>query len=265
MTELSTAPAGDAAGNTAEIGVHVEQLSMSFNGVDVFHDISFDVPTGTTTAIIGPSGGGKSTLLRCINRLETPVAGLVRINDVEYPAGRKLSVREERALHRTVGMVFQHFDLFPHMSVLRNLTFPQRKVLNRSEEQATEVAVRLLERVGLGDRTAARPRELSGGQQQRVAIARALTLDPDILLFDEPTSALDPELGWEVLKVIESLAEAGTTMVVVTHEMSFAEDVADQVVVLAEHTLIEKGRPEQIFSSPSHERTKRFLDHARRV
>ncbi|HMR50554.1 MAG TPA: amino acid ABC transporter ATP-binding protein [Arachnia sp.] len=245
--------------------VEVQDLSKSFGDAPVFEGISFEVEKGSVTAVIGPSGGGKSTMLRCINRLERPDSGRIVVDGEVYEAGEKLSPERERALHKKVGMVFQRFHLFPHLTVLRNLTLGQEKVLGRPRRQAEDRARELLGMVGLADRGSAHPRELSGGQQQRVAIARALSLDPEILLFDEPTSALDPELGYEVLQVMKGLAHHGTTMIVVTHEMSFAEDVADQVLVLADHTLIESGDPAEVFANPAHERTRRFLDHVRRV
>lgn len=259
-----SSPVNQDAGSPP-IALEVRALSKSFENTPVFHDISFEVPTGTVTAIIGPSGGGKSTLLRCINRLETPDEGTVTVENHVYEARERLSLKQEQALHQTVGMVFQHFDLFPHLSVMRNLTLAQEKVLHRPRREAEGIASDLLAQVGLAGREGARPAELSGGQQQRVAIARALTLDPHILLFDEPTSALDPELGYEVLQVMKSLAEQGTTMVVVTHEMAFARDVADQILLLADHELIERGPAEQVFSSPSHERSRRFLNHVQRI
>lgn len=245
--------------------IEVTGLSKQFNGIPVFSDITFSVFPGSVTAIIGPSGGGKSTLLRCLNRLERPDEGSVAVNGEVYAATEKLTLERERSLHRKVGMVFQRFHLFPHLSVLRNLTLAQEKVLKRSRIDATKRAMELLAIVGLEDRAGDRPGVLSGGQQQRVAIARALSLDPEILLFDEPTSALDPELGYEVLQVMKRLAYQGTTMVVVTHEMSFAHDVADQLLVLADQEVIEHGKPADIFASPRHERTQRFLDHVRRV
>ncbi|MFD1505708.1 amino acid ABC transporter ATP-binding protein [Georgenia yuyongxinii] len=244
----------------AEAGsVTITGLAKSFGDTAVFADVTFAVPAGTVTAIIGPSGSGKSTLLRCINRLETPDAGTVVVDGTRYPAGEPLTGAGRRTLHTAVGMVFQSFNLFPHLTVLGNLTLAQERVLGRSRVEATSYGRELLARVGLQEKADARPATLSGGQQQRVAIARALALDPHVLLFDEPTSALDPELGVEVLGVMRDLAAEGRTMLVVTHEMKFAREVADQVIVMADGGIVDAGDPATVFTTPAHERTRRFL------
>ncbi|MGB3483782.1 MAG: amino acid ABC transporter ATP-binding protein [Mycobacterium sp.] len=239
--------------------VNIRGLSKSFGAHTVFSDVSFETAVGHVTAIIGPSGSGKSTLLRCINRLDTPDAGSVDIGSRHYPSGTELRRAQRTELNRLVGMVFQSFNLFPHLTALQNVALAQRRVLGRSAEAAEDYALRLLDSVGLATKAASRPSTLSGGQQQRVAIARALALDPEVLLFDEPTSALDPELAQEVLGVMRDLADQGRTMVVVTHEMRFARGVADQIAVMADGSLIEKGSPAAVFEDPSHERTRRFL------
>lgn len=222
-------------------------------------DASFEVEASSVTALIGPSGAGKSTLLRCVNLLEMPDRGEILVNGMTLQAQRGITPRELAALRRSVGMVFQSFNLFPHLSVLRNITLPQERVLHRSAEEARDRAYALLDRVGLKAKASQYPSRLSGGQQQRIAIARALALDPEVMLFDEPTSSLDPELGLEVLNVMRELAEAGMTMIVVTHEMQFAESVSDQIIVMADGKIIETGDPAQVMRSPKHERTIRFL------
>ncbi|HLV03287.1 MAG TPA: amino acid ABC transporter ATP-binding protein [Actinomycetaceae bacterium] len=247
---------GTAPGSGA---LEIRGLAKSFGDLTVFTDVDLTVPAGTVTAIIGPSGSGKSTLLRCVNRLEEPDAGSVLVDDVEYPARVPLSASARRRLNRSVGMVFQSFNLFPHLTVIRNLTLAQERVLGRSREEATAYGHELLARVGLREKADARPATLSGGQQQRVAIARALALDPKVLLFDEPTSSLDPELGVEVLGVMRELADEGRTMIVVTHEMKFAREVSDQVIVMADGGIIDSGAPSTVFTAPRHERTRRFL------
>jgi len=205
--------------------------------------------------VIGPSGSGKSTLLRCVNRLEEPTSGRILIEGVDMTDP---DVDIDR-LRTRIGMVFQHFNLFPHLTVLDNLTIAQRKVLKRSKHEAREIAVANLERVGLIDKIDEYPNRLSGGQQQRVAIARALSMKPDMMLFDEPTSALDPELIGEVLDVMRRLAQDGMTMMVVTHEMGFAREVADRVVFMDGGVIVEEGPPKDVLSNPKHERTRRFL------
>jgi polar amino acid transport system ATP-binding protein len=210
-------------------------------------------------AIIGPSGSGKSTLLRCINYLEQPNEGILRVGPVTLNASQPVSRAELSALRRRVGMVFQSFNLFPHMTVLRNVSLAQERVLGRSREEADERSIKLLKRVGLEDKASQYPSRCSGGQQQRIAIARALALDPEVMLFDEPTSALDPELGLEVLSVMRELADSGMTMVVVTHEMGFAENVSDTVMIMADGQIVEKGPSKDVMRNPQMERTQRFL------
>ena len=243
----------------AHAGVEISHLSKSYGHNLVLDDISISVNPGSVTALIGPSGSGKSTLLRCVNLLETPDKGTITVGTQTIEAGRKVKDRQLLELRRQVGMVFQSFNLFPHFSVLRNVAFPQEKILGRSREEAEARALTLLERVGLKDKAHQHPSRCSGGQQQRIAIVRALALDPRAMLFDEPTSALDPEVGIEVLAVMRELADAGMTMIVVTHEMSFARDVGDHLVVMAEGHIVEEGDPAQIMADPREERTRRFL------
>ncbi|TAM68503.1 amino acid ABC transporter ATP-binding protein [Rathayibacter soli] len=240
-------------------GVTISHLSKSFGTNLVLDDISIRVKPGSVTALIGPSGSGKSTLLRCVNLLEKPDKGTITIGAQSVDAGTRVSERDLLALRRQVGMVFQSFNLFPHFTVLRNVTFPQQKILGISKEEAEARALTLLERVGLKDKALQHPAQCSGGQQQRIAIVRALALNPRAMLFDEPTSALDPEVGVEVLAVMRELAEGGMTMIVVTHEMQFARDVADHLVVMADSHLIEEGNPAEILANPQQERTRRFL------
>ena len=244
----SSAPAATHA-------IEVRDLHKSFGDLEVLSGIDFTVGHGEVVCVIGPSGSGKSTLLRCVNRLEEPTAGQIFIEgeDITDPDA------DVDALRSRIGMVFQSFNLFPHLSVLRNLTLAQKRVKKRSKAEAIEVARRNLERVGLSDKIEAYPAHLSGGQQQRVAIARALSMDPDMMLFDEPTSALDPELVGEVLEVMRKLVDEGMTMMVVTHEMGFAREVADRVVFMDGGVVVEEGPPEQILTDPQHERTRRFL------
>lgn len=241
--------------------VELRNVTKAFGQHQVLRDVSLSVNPGEVVSIIGPSGAGKSTLLRCINYLEAPTSGEIHVGDqcVATSSSRHPSHRELAMLRRTVGMVFQSFNLFPHLTVLRNVTLPQERVLGRSRVDAERIGRELLQRVGLSDKANNYPGHCSGGQQQRVAIARALALEPQVMLFDEPTSALDPELGVEVLSVMRQLAGEGMTMLVVTHEMHFARDVSDRVVVMAEGAIIEQGPPQQVTSSPSHERTRRFL------
>jgi polar amino acid transport system ATP-binding protein len=243
----------------AEPLVSVRGLGKSFGDHLVFSDVDFDVPAGAVTAIIGPSGSGKSTMLRCLNRLETPDRGVVAIAGTRYEAGAKLSAAASQALHSDVGMVFQSFNLFPHLSAEENVALALRRVRGLSRADAAGRAREGLAQVGLSDRAGYRPSQLSGGQQQRVAIARALALQPRVLLLDEPTSALDPELRAEVLQVLRRLAGTGITMLVVTHEMRFAEQVASDVLVMADGRVVEHAPPVQLFSDPQHERTRQFL------
>jgi polar amino acid transport system ATP-binding protein len=245
-----------AATTRNDVLIEVRGLCKSFGDLQVLRNIDLDVHRGEVVVIIGPSGSGKSTLLRCLNRLEEPTAGTVRIGGVEVTKkGADLS-----RLRRRVGMVFQHFNLFPHMTALENVMEGPRTVLRLSRPEAERRALDLLEKVGLADKAAGKPASLSGGQQQRVAIARALAMNPDAMLFDEVTSALDPELVGEVLTVMRQLAEEGMTMVVVTHEMSFARRVADRVVFLDQGVIVEEGPPERIFHRARQERTRQFLD-----
>ncbi|MDQ1124818.1 amino acid ABC transporter ATP-binding protein [Microbacterium trichothecenolyticum] len=247
------------ANELATAGVTISHLSKSFGSNLVLDDISMTVAPGSVTALIGPSGSGKSTLLRCVNLLEQPDRGTVTVGSTTIEAGAKVTDRALLALRRQVGMVFQSFNLFPHMTVLRNVAYPQEKILGRSRAEAEERALTLLERVGLRDKAQQHPGRCSGGQQQRIAIVRALALNPRAMLFDEPTSALDPEVGVEVLAVMRELADSGMTMIVVTHEMQFARDVSDHLVVMADGHIIEEGDPRAIMAAPSQERTRRFL------
>ena len=235
--------------------LRVEHLSKSFGAHVVLRDIDFTVKPGDVTSIIGASGSGKSTLLRCINLLETPTAGAI------YFHGDNMLARGvNAAAYRTkVGMVFQSFNLFHNMTVLDNCIVGQTKVLGKNKEEARANAMMYLEKVGMAPYINARPRQISGGQKQRVAIARALAMEPEVLLFDEPTSALDPEMVGEVLSVMRDLAKDGMTMLVVTHEMSFARDVSNRVVYMCDGLIREDGTPEQVFSHPKDERTREFL------
>ncbi|WP_104063635.1 amino acid ABC transporter ATP-binding protein [Arthrobacter sp. 4R501] len=239
--------------------VSLRGVSKSYGDKVVFSSVDLDVAAGEVTAMIGPSGAGKSTLLRCINMLERPDAGEITIGGKTISAGKSTSLKEIEALRRKAGMVFQHFNLFPHMSVLQNVSFAQQRVLKRSKAEADKRSRVLLDRVGLADFADSYPARCSGGQQQRIAIARALAMDPEVMLFDEPTSALDPEVGLEVLAVMKELAKDGMTMIVVTHEMAFARDVSDRLVVMADGAIIEQGDPHKIMSAPEHPRTKLFL------
>ncbi len=218
---------GDASARSAEVGIDLEHISKRFGNQVVLDDVSLHVAPGTVTALIGPSGAGKSTFLRCINLLERPDSGTICVGRHVIATGGSVTHKDLAELRRTVGMVFQSFNLFPHMTVLRNIVMPQMKILGRDKSAAEDRAAKLLDRVGLLDKANQYPSRCSGGQQQRIAIARALALDPSIMLFDEPTSALDPELGVEVLGVMRELADEGMTMLGVTHEMSFARDVSE--------------------------------------
>ncbi len=244
---------------TDKPAVRLEHLYKSFGLHTVLSDINLSVDTGEVLAIIGPSGSGKSTLLRCINYLEPPERGTVTVGGVTLNGEKGASSRDLRRLRQSLGMVFQSFNLFPHMSVLRNVSLPQQRVLGRSRKEANEVAMQLLERVGLAEKAQQYPERCSGGQQQRIAIARALALDPKVMLFDEPTSSLDPELGFEVLAVMRGLAHTGMTMIVVTHEMGFAENVSDHTMIMAEGVILEHGPSREVIRSPQSERAKRFL------
>lgn len=234
----------------------VEHLSKSFGKLEVLRDISLNISDGEIVAIIGPSGSGKSTLLRCINLLEKPSGGHIYVDGVDV-VDPKTDIQKIR---QKVGMVFQHFNLFPHMTVMQNMTYAPINVKNMAPKQAMDKAIELLERVGLADKAACYPATLSGGQKQRVAIARTLAMDPEVILFDEPTSALDPEMVKEVLTVIKSLAGTGITMALVTHEMGFAREVAHRICFLDEGRLVEDAPPQVFFSTPKSERAKQFLD-----
>jgi len=235
--------------------IEVRDLRKSFGDNEVLRGIDFTVAEGEVVCVIGPSGSGKSTLLRCVNRLEEPTSGQVLVEgiDITDPEVDLDGVRSR------IGMVFQSFNLFPHMSVLDNLTVAQRRVKKRSKAEAEKIARANLEKVGLAEKADAFPAHLSGGQQQRVAIARALSMDPDMMLFDEPTSALDPELVGDVLDVMRRLAAEGMTMMVVTHEMGFAREVGDKLVFMDEGVILEEGDPREVLANPQHERTQQFL------
>ncbi|MEW9309902.1 amino acid ABC transporter ATP-binding protein [Labrys neptuniae] len=239
--------------------IRLDSLSKHYGTLTVLDKIDLDIKAGEVLAIIGPSGSGKSTLLRCVNYLERPDGGTITIGPTTINAARPVSREELSGLRRRVGMVFQSFNLFPHMSVLRNVSLPQERVLGRKRAEADERSLQLLSRVGLADKASQFPVRCSGGQQQRIAIARALALEPEVMLFDEPTSALDPELGLEVLAVMRALADSGMTMIVVTHEMGFAENVSDTVMIMADGRIVEKGPSAQVMRNPQHERTQRFL------
>ena len=236
--------------------VRIADLHKSYGEREVLTGVDLQIAQGEVVCVIGPSGSGKSTLLRCVNQLETATAGSIEVLGTEI-TDPDVDIDLVRA---HVGMVFQGFNLFAHLTVLENCTIAQRKVLKRSKEEAERVAQANLERVGLGDRGTAHPAQLSGGQQQRVAIARALSMDPQLMLFDVPTSALDPELVGDVLAVMRQLAEAGMTMMVVTHEMAFAREVADRVVFIDGGVIVEQGAPEDVIGNPQHPRTRLFLD-----
>jgi polar amino acid transport system ATP-binding protein len=239
--------------------VRVDGLHKAYGDVAVLTDVSLEMLPGEVLSIIGPSGAGKSTFLRCLNYLEVPTAGTISIDGVCVDASKRPDRGSLDRLRRATGMVFQSFNLFPHLTVMENINLPQVKVLNRSREEARSVTVSLLARVGLESKADVHPSRLSGGQQQRIAIARALALAPKVMLFDEPTSALDPELGLEVLAVMRDLANEGMTMIVVTHEMHFARDVADRTMVMADGGVLELGPSAQVMRDPTHERTKKFL------
>lgn len=240
--------------------LRVENLRKSFGPNEVLHGISFSLARGESLSVIGPSGGGKSTLLRCVTGLETVTDGTIRIGgDALVEGGVYAPPAVQRKIALRIGLVFQSFNLFPHFSVLRNVTEAQRVVLGRSREQAAAHAMDLLGKMGLAEKADSYPYELSGGQQQRVSIARALALDPEVLFFDEPTSALDPELTGEILKVIRALAEEKMTMVIVTHEMAFARDVADRVLFLDGGVVAEEGPAQEVINRPKNPRTQAFL------
>ena len=236
--------------------VRIEHLNKTFDGeTQVLRDVNLDVWPGEVVVVLGPSGSGKSTMLRCINLLETPTAGHILIEDKEITA----KGTDVCKLRQNLGMVFQQFNLFPHLTAKQNVMIGQTKVFKKSKEEAEKEALKQLEAVGLADRADFKPAQLSGGQQQRVAIARAVAMHPDVLLFDEPTSALDPLMVGEVLDVMRSLAGDGLTMIVVTHEMAFARDVSTNVVFMADGVICEEGRPKDIFENPQDPKTREFL------
>lgn len=237
--------------------VRIQDLHKSFGDLEVLKGINIEVTRGEVVVVLGPSGSGKSTMLRCINLLETPTSGHIFFEDTEI-TGKGVNINKIR---EHVGMVFQSFNLFPNLTAKENVMLAQRKVLKRDKVEAEKVAIHNLEKVGLGERVDYLPAQLSGGQQQRVAIARALAMDPHVMLFDEPTSALDPELVRDVLDVMRNLANSGTTMIVVSHEMGFARDVADRVIFMDGGVIVEEGTPEDVFDHPKSERTRDFLGH----
>lgn len=238
--------------------LRVVNLSKKLGDLQVLKEVNLEIKTGEVVAIIGPSGSGKSTLLRCLNSLEVPDSGTVFFHDTEVNA-KKQTEAELNAVRQKIGMVFQHFNLFPHLSVLENVSIAPRLVLGQTNETAEKHASELLDRVGLREKISAYPEKLSGGQKQRVAIARALAMEPEVMLFDEPTSALDPEMIKEVLMVIADLANSGLTTVLVTHEMGFAREIADRIVFLDEGRIMEDAPPEQFFNHTQNERAKIFL------
>lgn len=235
--------------------IDVKNLKKAFGDLVVLKDITTTIEKGEKVVVIGPSGSGKSTFLRCLNRLEEPDGGSI-LFEGEDITSKKCNID----LHRQkMGMVFQHFNLFPHLTVLQNITLAPVTLKLKTQEEADEKAMKLLERIGLAEKADAYPSTLSGGQKQRIAIVRALAMDPDVMLFDEPTSALDPEMVGEVLAVMKQLADEGMTMVVVTHEMGFAREVADRVLFMYDGVILEEGTPDEVFSHPKEERTKQFL------
>ena len=238
------------------IKVKVENLKKNFGSLEVLKDINMEVKEGEVVCLIGPSGSRKSTFLRCLNKLEEPTAGVIIVDDYDLMA----KTSDINKIRENIGMVFQQFNLFPHLSVLQNIMLAPVDRKRMTKEQAEEKAKKLLDRVGLLEKADVYPASLSGGQQQRVAIARALAMEPDIMLFDEPTSALDPEMVGEVLEVMKQLAAEGMTMVVVTHEMGFAREVADRVVFMDGGYIVEEGTPEEVFGNPQNKRTQDFLN-----
>lgn len=239
-----------------KVKIHVENLRKNFGNLEVLKDISLDVHEGEVVCIIGPSGSGKSTFLRCLNHLEEPTSGKIIVNDTDI-TDKKVNLNKVR---ENIGMVFQHFNLFSNMNIISNLMLAPVELKKMSKEKAKIEGMKLLKRVGLESKALAHPQQLSGGQKQRVAIARSLAMNPQILLFDEPTSALDPEMVGEVLEVMKELARGGMTMVVVTHEMGFAREVADRVVFMDCGFIIEQGSPEEVLKNPKEKRTQSFLE-----
>ncbi|MDY4516547.1 MAG: amino acid ABC transporter ATP-binding protein [Hominisplanchenecus sp.] len=236
--------------------IQVKDLIKTFGGeVHALNGVTTDIRSGEVVCVIGPSGSGKSTFLRCLNRLEDPTGGHIIFDGVDL-MDKKTNIDKHR---QKMGMVFQHFNLFPHMTIMKNMTLAPMKLQGRSREDAEKEAMELLERVGLADRADAYPSQLSGGQKQRIAIVRALCMKPEVMLFDEPTSALDPEMVGEVLSVMKDLAREHMTMVVVTHEMGFAKEVADRVIFMADGKIVEENSPQELFANPKTERLKSFL------
>lgn len=235
--------------------IEVKELHKSFNGNEVLKGINENIDEGEVVVVIGPSGSGKSTFLRCLNLLEKPDSGEIWVDDQQI----NVSGVNKNQVRQKMGMVFQHFNLFPHLTVKKNITLAPVKLKKFTKEEADKKANELLKIVGLEEKANAFPKSLSGGQQQRIAIARALAMEPEIMLFDEPTSALDPEMVGEVLEVMKNLAKSGMTMVVVTHEMGFAREVASRILFMDEGQILERGTPEEIFENPKNDRTKEFL------
>ncbi|WP_329886900.1 amino acid ABC transporter ATP-binding protein [Pseudoramibacter faecis] len=236
--------------------IEIKDLKKHFDDLEVLKNIDMTVEEGEVVCVIGPSGSGKSTMLRCINALEDATGGTIVVDEQEI-TNPQVDINQAR---RNIGMVFQQFNLFPFMTVKKNVTFAPVSLKLMNQEEADKTAEKLLERVGMLDKADAYPKQLSGGQQQRVAIARALAMNPDVMLFDEPTSALDPEMVGEVLNVMKKLAQEGMTMVVVTHEMGFAREVADRVIFIDGGVIVEEGKPEDVFGNPQNERTQNFLN-----
>lgn len=239
--------------------INVSNLKKQFNGIDVLKDISVDVKPGEVVVILGPSGSGKSTFLRCLNYLEKPDGGTIEIGDAKIVAP-KVSKKDIHNLRKQSAMVFQHYNLFNNKTVLQNVTEALIVVKKLSKDEANKIALDALKKVGMLDKKDAYPRTLSGGQMQRVSIARAMAINPNVILFDEPTSALDPELVSEVLSVIKDLAKENRTMIIVTHEMSFAKDVGDRIIFMVDGLVVEEGTPDEIFNNPKNDRTKQFLN-----
>ena len=241
--------------NEKELLIHVDDLSKHFDNLHALNGVSIDIYKGDVIFVVGPSGSGKSTFLRCLNRLEEPTGGKILFEGIDI-TDKKTDINKHR---QKMGMVFQQFNLFPHMTVLKNLTLGPMKLQGKSKAEAEEEAMKLLERVGLADRAKAYPNQLSGGQKQRIAIVRALCMKPDVMLFDEPTSALDPEMVGEVLEVMRELAKENMTMVVVTHEIAFAKEIANRVIFMADGEIEEEGDAAEFFDNPKSERLKAFL------
>lgn len=257
ITQAATPELTASESRSSEVVVQIRGLQKSFGDNVVLRDVNLEVHRGEVVVVLGPSGSGKSTMLRCVNLLETPSAGEIVIEGVDITK-KGVDINKVRS---KLGMVFQQFNLFPHLSAKKNVMIAQQKVLNRSPEEAERIAIEELTKVGLAGRVDFMPSQLSGGQQQRVAIARALAMNPHVMLFDEATSALDPELVRDVLGVMRDLARGGMTMIVVTHEMGFARDVADRVIFMDGGVIVEEGAPEEVFDHPKSDRTKDFLGH----